>query len=160
MADSEREMEEPNVRRSQAILRMPVDYVDATLILDDGERSEVIFFVPPGEGIARMVAAGDAFIPVMREAKVCIVARAAIACVGVAAKIAGAPDAELPHETQRVAVKLRGGTRLEGELTWPVVEGKQRTADYLNSTSTYFVLHAGEVNYFILKAHVATVQEL
>lgn len=160
MADSDRDMGEPNVRRSQAILRMPVDFTDASLVLHDGERSDVIFFVPPGETLARLVSAGDAFLPVMRNAKITIVARAAIAAVGVATKPAAASDGDLPCERQRAAVKLRSGTLLEGELTWTIVSGKQRTADYLNSDSPYFELHAGDTTYLVIKAHVATVQEL
>lgn len=158
MADSDRDMGEPNVRRSQAILRMPVEYVDASLVLHDGERSDVIFFVPPGETLARLVSAGDAFLPVMRNAKITIVSRAAIAAVGIVTTAAA--DAELPSERQRAAVKLRSGTVLEGELTWTIVSGKQRTADFLNSDSPYFELRAGDTTYLVIKAHVATVQEL
>ena len=158
MGDS-RDSEGPNVRRSQAILRIPVNYVDATLILHDGERSDVIFFVPPGETLTRHVVEGDGFVPVMRAAKVVIIARSAIACVGTPAAPAHDAD-EMPSEKQRVAIKLKSGTMLEGELRWPVVEGKQRTADFLNTSPTYVVLSAGAIDYLVFKAHVATVQEL
>ena len=38
------------MRRSQAIQRMPVNSVLATLILHDGERSDVLLFVPARRG--------------------------------------------------------------------------------------------------------------
>jgi len=138
---------------------MPVDYVDATLILHDGERWNVIFFVPPREDLVRLVTEGEAFVPVMRDAKITIVARAAIACVGMPTRPASDLD-ELPSENQRAAIKLRSGVVLEGELRWPIVEGKQRTADFLNGPSNHVVLSAGDVHYIVIKAHVATVQEL
>jgi hypothetical protein len=156
-------MSDANVHRSQAILRMPVDYVDATLVLHDGERSEVIFFVPPNEGIARLISEGAAFVPVMRDAKICIVARAAIACIGVvqrAAPVADEEEGELPSESQRATVKLRSGMMLEGELRWTIVPGEQRTADHLNGPAPYFELRAADRTYFVMKSHVATVQEI
>lgn len=153
-------MPDVNVRRSQAILRMPVDYVDATLILHDGDRSEVIFFVPPGEDLGRLLTDGPAFIPVMREAKITILARTAIACVGLASRPLALHDADLPCEKQRAAVKLRSGMLLDGELQWTVVAGEQRTADFLNAPAPYFELRAADKTYLVVKAHVATVQEI
>ena len=147
------------VHRSQAILRMPVDYVDATLILDDGERSEVIFFVHPGEDIAQLVSSGNAFIPVMRSARICIVARDAIAAIGVAPRAPSAIESEMPSEKQLVTVKLKSGMLLEGELTWTVVPGQQRTADFLNTEAPLFELRTVDKSFYILKSHVATVQE-
>jgi hypothetical protein len=147
---------EQNVHRSQAILRMPVDYVDATLILHDGERSEVIFLLPPGEDLARVIGEGDAFIPVMRNAKICIIARAAIAAIGVPLLV----EDELPAEQQRVAVKLRSGMMLDGELRWTIVCGKQRTADHLNGDARTLELRTADKSFIIVKSHVAFVQEM
>lgn len=152
-------MAEPNVHRSQAILRMPVDYVDATLILHDGERSEVIFVLPPGEDIARVITEGDAFLPVMRDAKIRIVARAAIAAVGVAPAPRPLED-EMPSETQRAAVKLSSGMILDGELRWTIVSGKQRLTDHLNNEARTIELRSGDKCFVIVKAHVAYVQEM
>src|SRR5688572_23724134 len=101
-----------NVHRSQAILRMPVDYVDATLIHHDGERSDVIFLLPPGERVARVLTEGDAFVPVMRNAKICIIARESIAAVGMPLLALPNVDDEMPTEKQRVSVKLRSGMML------------------------------------------------
>ncbi len=153
-------MADTNLRRSQAILRMPVDYVDATLILHDGERSEVIFFVPPNEDIGRLMSEGNPFVPVMRNAKICLVARASIACIGVVAK-AAAPhdDGDLPTEQQHVTVKMFSGMMMEGELRWTSVSGGKRTADHLNASATYFELRTADKTYIVMKAHVSTVQE-
>lgn len=155
-----REMADTNVHRSQAILKLPVDYVDATLILHDGERSEVIFLLPPSEDIARVITEGDAFIPVMRDAKICIIARDAMAAVGVPLRTPTPLEAEMPAELQRAAVKLKSGMLLDGELRWTVVTGKQRTADHLNSDARYLELRSEDKSYLIVKAHVAWVQEL
>ncbi|HLL20545.1 MAG TPA: hypothetical protein VK427_00355 [Kofleriaceae bacterium] len=139
---------------------MPVDYVDATLILHDGDRSEAIFLLPPGEDIARAVTEGEAFIPVMRNAKICIVSRDAIAAVGITTRAPDPLEDELPSEKQRANIKLRSGMMLDGEMRWTVVAGKQRTADFLNGDAKYFELRQGDKSFFIVKAHVAFVQEL
>jgi hypothetical protein len=153
-------MAEANVHRSQAILRMPVDYVDATLIHHDGERSEVIFLLPSGEDVVRVMAEGDAFIPVMRNAKICIIARASIAAVGVADRAPNAYEEDMPREKQRAAVKLTCGMMLDGEMHWAAVFGQQRLSDHLNSESRFVELRASDKTYFVFKAHVAYVQEL
>ncbi|MBA3503654.1 MAG: hypothetical protein M4D80_22150 [Myxococcota bacterium] len=135
---------------------MPVDYVDATLILHDGDRSEVIFLLPPGEDLARVITEGDAFISVMRNAKICIIASDAIAALGVAPKVDN--EDALPTHKQRVTVKLRSGMMLEGELR-TVVDGKHLTADHLNGDARTVELRAQDKTYFIVKTHVAYVQE-
>jgi hypothetical protein len=136
---------------------MPVDLVTATLILHDGDRSEIILFMPPGEDMARLVSEGDRFLPVTRAGKVCLVARSAIACLGVTPRVAR-PD-DLPVERQAAIVRLESGTVLEGELRWIAPEGKQRTADFLNGASPYIEVFTAALTYYVLKAHIATVQE-
>jgi hypothetical protein len=153
-------MADANVHRSQVILRMPVDYVDATLILHDGERDEVIFLMPSGEDVTSVLEPGEPFVPVMRNAKICIVARDAIAALGVPLREPSAFEAEMPSEQQRVAIKLGSGLLLDGELRWPVVSGKQRTADHLNTDARYIELRTADKSLFIAKAHVAYVQEM
>lgn len=152
---------EPAMKRSQVILRMPVDYRDVTLILEDGERTAVILFVPAGESIERHLTGLEPFLPVMRAARILLVARASIACASVAV---GPPPAqpaepEMPYEHQRAAVKLRGGTTLQGELRWPAVEGRQRTADHLNGPELHVLLYDADTIHYIAKAHVITVEE-
>ena len=153
-------MADANVHRSQAILRMPVDYVDATLILHDGDRSEVIFLLPPSEDLARVITEGEAFIPVMRDAKICIIARDAIAAVGLPPRVIDELEEAMPHETQRATVKLKSGMMLEGELRWTVVTGKQRTADFLNGDARCIELRTPDKSFYIVKSHIAYVQEM
>ena len=136
---------------------MPVDYVDATLIHHDGERSEVIFLLPPGEDLARVITEGDAFISVMRNAKICIIARDAIAAIAIAPKIED--EDALPSQKQKCAVKLRSGLVLEGELRWTVEGEKSTTHDHLNRDPLTIELRVADKSYFIVKAHVAYVQE-
>jgi hypothetical protein len=153
-------MADANVHRSQAILRMPVDYIDATLIHHDGERSEVIFLLPPGEDLARLMTEGDAFIPVMRNAKICIVARDSIAALGLPLRALTTFEEEMPHDTQKAVVKLRSGMMLEGELRWTLEDGKQRTADFLKSGSLHVELRTTDKSYYVAKSHIAYVQEM
>ena len=148
------------MHRSQVILRMPVDYVDATLIMHDAERSEVIFLLAAGEDITTVIDGTDSFIPVMRAAKICIIARDAIAAVGVALREPSAIEAEMPSEQQRVTVKLKSGMLLDGELRWTIVSGKQRTADHLNNGARHVELRTADKSFFIAKSHVAYVQEM
>ena len=135
---------------------MPVDYVDATLILHDGDRSEVIFLLSPTEELSRVIDEGDAFIPVMRNAKICIIARDAIAAVGLPLQ----PIDDLPAEMQRVAVKLKSGMMLDGELRWTIVTSKQRTTDHLNADTRTIELRTADKSFFIIKSQIAYVQEM
>jgi hypothetical protein len=153
-------MADANVHRSQAILRMPVDYVDATMIHHDGERSEVIFLLPPGEDLARLMTQGDAFIPVMRNAKICIVARDSIAALGLPLRPLTPFEEEMPHETQKAMIKLRSGMMLEGELRWTLDDGKQRTADFLKTDGLHVELRTADKSFYVAKSHIAYVQEM
>jgi hypothetical protein len=144
--------------RSQVILRMPVDYVDVRLVMHDGETVEAICFVPPGETIAEFLVAPEPFMPVMCAARIMLVARSAVACATV--KAAPPDEDALPVQPQKAAVKLRSGLRLDGELRFPAIDGRLRTADYANSDEVLLVLHAGAVAHHIAKAHVATIEEL
>ena len=149
-----------NVHRSQAIFKLPVDYVDATLIFHDGERDDVIFLMPAGEDIATVLEGGDPFVPVMRAAKICIVARDTIATIGVPLRAPDPLEAEMPSEQQRVAIKLKSGMLLDGELRWTAVSGKRRTADHLNAEARYVELRTADKSFLISKAHIAYVQEM
>ena len=149
------------MRRSQAILRMPVEMVDAVMILDDGERSEVLLFIPPSEDIARFLAnEGRPFLPIVREAMMCQVACTAIAALGVAKKLAPAPSEDLPTECQKVRVKLRGGAQLEGTLSWVSPFGQERLADHLNAEATCVLVDCGDTVYFVPKTGIVMVVEL
>lgn len=145
------------INRSQAILRMPVDMVSATVLLHDGERSDVMLFVPTGEGIVRMLRETAPFVPVVRKGRTCLVGRGALVAIAIP-KAAIDEDAALPVEEQKVLVKLRSGIELVGSLSW-CPAGQHRTKDYLNDDEIFFELHVGELTYFIVKAQVTTVQE-
>lgn len=145
--------------RSQAILRMPVDRVEAVMILHDGERSDVLVFVPPSEEISQRLTHGHQFLPVMQGAQMRLVARSSIACFGVSA--GRAPRLEdVPTVQQAVQVKLRSGLVLDGKMRWIAQPDYQRTVDHLNNEGPYLVLHCAEAVYVVVKAHVATVTEV
>lgn len=153
-------MGESSIKRSQAILRMPVDMVDAYMILHDGDKSDVLLFVPPTEDISRMLCEGAEFIPVMREASMCLVARGAIACMRVDAARAPKLEEDFPSEQQAVKVTLRSGTICEGTLKWIPPAGRTRTADHLNSDVPIIVVEAAPYAYLIVKSHIAMVREV
>jgi hypothetical protein len=154
------EMSSASATRSQAILRMPIDNVSADLVLHDGERAPVMLFIHGGEDVTRVLCEPRPFVPVVRGGRVCMVARAAIACLVVPAHHAGAREGDLPCEHQQVAVKLRSGALIEGEVRWVPEVKRRRVSDYLNADAPYFIVHAGDLRYFVVKAHVSMVSEL
>jgi hypothetical protein len=151
-----------NMARSQVILRMPVDNLVATLILHDGERAEVMLFLPGGEDLARLVDGTTQFIPMVHDGRVCLFARGAIACLEVPAQ--PVEDHGLPIDRQRAIVKLRSGQTVEGELRWTPMLANARTTDHLNADTPYFEVHRtapeGERTAYVMKAHVASVTEV
>jgi hypothetical protein len=149
----------PNLRRSQQIMRLPVDDVTATLILHDGDRSEVVLFVSPDEDIVRVLTAREPFLPMRRAGKLVLVARAAIAALGLPSIPTIASDDELPVETQAAMLRLRSGQTLEGELRWTAPAGAKRTADFLNDDEAHVTLYAGKTTYYVIKDQIALVEE-
>jgi hypothetical protein len=152
-----------NVRRSQAIQRLPVNSVLAKLTLHDGERSDVLLFIPPGEDITRVVSPGPPFIPMIRNATFCLVARDAIAVLAVVVGVEPVRDEDaLPIIRQRARLGLRSGSAVEGELRWISLDGHKRTSDYLNDPEAFIVAHATEsrTTYYIAKSQIATVEEI
>jgi hypothetical protein len=147
------------IKRSQAILRMPVDMVDAVMYLHDGDRSDVLLFVPPSEDLSRVLAEGAPFLPVMREASTCFVARSAIACLAVEPQRAPRLPDDFPHEEQQVKVTLRSGTVFDGAMRWIGFADAKRTADHLNSDAPFIVVYGTTHAYIIVKAHIAMVRE-
>ena len=133
--------------------------IDAHLIMHDGERSDVLLFVPPTEDVVRLLSEGASFLAVARGGQECLVARDAIACLGVEHARGPRLDEDLPTERQAATVKLRSGIALDGELRWVAPPGMQRTTDYLNGDSRHLVLYTTEATFVIAKSHVAMVIE-
>lgn len=148
------------MRRSQVILRMPVDNISVTLILHDGAHSDAMLFVPPTEDIARLIGPqGDRFLPMFVDSELRLVARDAIAGIGTPNVPRIPREGDLPVEQQRAVVTLRSGFALEGELRWTGVAGKARTADYLNADGETIEIHTADTTFHILKSHIAMVTE-
>jgi hypothetical protein len=150
----------PHQRRSQQVMRLPVDHLVASLILVNGERVDAILFLPPGEEVARALTEGDPFLPVALAKGIRLVARTAIACIGIpAAPPKAAHDGDLPTERQVATVMLRGGAALEGELRWTGGFGANRTCDYLNEAASHVELHASDTTWYVAKSQIAWVEE-
>lgn len=140
-------------------MRLPVDHVTASLILHDGDRSDVVIFISPDEDIARILGAREPFLPMMRAGKFALVARAAIAALGIPTIPTLPKDDDLPVETQVASIRLRSGHVVEGELRWTGAPGSQRTADFLNSDEPYIKVHTVTTTYYVVKHHIALVEE-
>lgn len=133
--------------------------IDAHLVMHDGERSDVLLFIPPTEDIVRLISEGAAFVAVARGGQECLIARDAIACLGVAPMYGPVLEEDLPAEKQLAIVKLRSGVVLDGELRWVAPPGMQRTTDYLNGDGRYVALYTPDRTYVIAKPHIAMVVE-
>jgi len=140
-------------------MTLPVDHVTATLILHDGDRSEVVIFVSPDEEIAHVLGAREPFLPLVRSGRTALVARGAIAALGLPDVVVISNEGDLPVETQKAMVRLRSGYVIEGELRWTGACGSHRTADHLNSAEPYIKLYAGNTTYYVVKHHIAVVEE-
>ena len=140
-------------------MRVPRDKTPGELILEDGERAYVLFFVPSGDTLSRVFEDPNVFMPVAIGKTVRLVARAAIACISAHVMHASAPDADFPQEKQRAIVRLRGGTVVRGELRWIAPYGHRRTLDHLNDNQTHMVVYDGDYIHFIAKAAVLSVEE-
>jgi hypothetical protein len=149
----------PPLHRSQVIMRLPVDHVTATLILHDGDRSDVVIFVSPDEDIARVLAAREPFLPMVRSGKVALIARTAIAALGLPAMPTISQEGDLPLDKQTATVRLRSGQLIDGELRWTGAASARRTADHLNSDEPYIQVFSGNTTWYVVKHHVALVEE-
>lgn len=146
--------------RSQPIMRVPRDKTPGELILDDGERAYVLFFVPQGDTLSRVFEDSNPFVPVAIGKTARMIARAAIACMTAHVMHASVPDTDLPLEKQHAIIRLRGGTIIRGELRWVAAYGHRRTLDHLNDSTTHMVAYDGEYVHFIAKSAVVGVEEV
>ena len=140
-------------------MRVPVDYVDALLVRHDGARCDVIVFVPPDEDLVRVLTEGEQFLPMASAGRILLVARASIAALGVPSTPRIQRDDDLPLERQAAVVHLRNGQTVEGELRWTASASANRTADYLNGDETYLEVHNSDITYYVIKSHIAFVEE-
>ena len=91
--------------------------------------------------------------------KLALVARTAIAALGLPCVPKIPKDDDLPVETQMASIRLRSGALIEGELRWTGPPGSQRTADFLNSDEQYIKVYAASTTYYVVKHHIAVVEE-
>ena len=135
-------------------MRLPVDHVTASLVLHDGDRSDVVIFVSRD-----VLGAREPFLPMIRAGKLALVARGAIAALGLPSVPVAPKEDDLPVETQLASIRLRSGQLIEGELRWTGPANSQRTADFLNSDEPFIKVHAAETTYYVVKQHIALVEE-
>lgn len=146
-------------------MRLPVDRMRVTLVLETGEALTGDVFLAPGEAVRTVLDEAEPFVPLglerpvngSIETHVRLVARATIACVAVPGEVPRDPDVH--EETQRARVRLKAGLEVEGELRWVARVGHRRTVDHLNLPSRLLEVHGASVTTYIIKAHVAWVEE-
>ena len=143
--------------RSQPIMRLPVDRVQVTLVLETGETLAGDVFLSPGEPVCSVLDEAEPFVPLAMAGHVRLVARARIACLTVPGEIAH--DQDVHEESQRARVHLKAGQEVEGELRWVALVGHRRTVDHLNLPTRFLAIHGTGVTTYIIKAHVAWVEE-
>ena len=152
-------MHTPSMKRSQAILRMPMDMVEVLMIDHTGARFDALLFIPPTEDVALLLTQGKQFVPVCIKGREHLVARSAIACFGVPADRAPSLSEDLPSVEQQVTITMRSGTTLEGKLAWIPLDNERRLADHLESDSPMVVLYGADMVYLVGKAQIAKVSE-
>ncbi len=143
--------------RSQPIMRLPVDRIPVTLVLETGEALTGEIFLSPGSPPSSVLDDAQPFVPVALDQHVRLVARSTIAMLVVGGEESGDPD--VPEESHRVTVRVKHGASIEGELRWVPCTGHRRTIDLLNVASRILVIHGVGVTTHIVKAHVAWVEE-
>lgn len=145
--------------RSQPILRVPIAPMPAIVMLHDGTRINVRLFVTPGEDFTSVIEGDSAFVPLGLATGTRLVARDTIACITVHVVQVEHAYRDVQPERQRVSVRLRSGDKLKGELRWVAPADRRRTLDHLNDASNYIVLWDDEYVNYIVKQHVAYVEE-
>jgi len=143
--------------RSQPIMRLPMDRVAVTLSLESGEALTGEVFLAPGTPPCTVLDEADPFVPVALGDGIRLVARATITSLAIASEVARDPDVE--EESQRARLKLKNGMAIEGELRWVPTPGYRRTIDHLNLAARILALHGAGSTTYIIKSHVAWVEE-
>lgn len=143
--------------RSQPIMRLPVDRVLVTLVIETGETLSGEIFLAPGEEASSVLAEAEPFVPVALDKGVRLVSRATISVLTVPGELGGDPD--VAEDTQKAIVRLKSGASVEGLLRWAAVAGYRRTVDHLNLPARFLVVHGVGATSYINKTHVAWVEE-
>ena len=145
----------------RAELRVPVNRVSVELTLGDGRCLRGTVFVPPGCHVEELLGRSAAFLPVEQDGTVVLYAPGAIACVAVREETAEPHPDDLPLAARALAVRLRSGTVVQGEVRYVAWSGAMRTADLLNEPAATIALYGqrGVVQH-VAKAHVESVEEV
>lgn len=143
--------------RSQPIMRLPVERVPVTLVLESGEVLAGEIFLAPGEPPSGVLDEAEPFVPVRTPITVRLVARATITSLTVPLELDRDPD--IIEETLRAVIRLKNGGTIEGDLRWVPCEGYRRTVDLLNRASRLLVVHGDGITTYVIKSHIAWVEE-
>ncbi|HEY5949851.1 MAG TPA: hypothetical protein VIV40_30360 [Kofleriaceae bacterium] len=138
---------------------MPKNQTPAVLTMHDGERAQVFLFVAPGGSVGHYLAEAGRFMPMGFAEGTRLVAREAIAALGIHVMHAAIED-ELPGERQTAKLHLRSGGVIKGELRWVAPEGARRTLDFMNNDASYVVVYDTEHVVYVAKQHIALVEEV
>ncbi len=150
--------------------RIPKRRVPVQLVLPGGETREVHVFLsegvpdsPHGERLSDLLNGQAKFVPVSDATRetVTFVNSASIAVAWVEAAHELREEERLTILTEHeVEVRLVGGQRLQGLVTYLQPDDRSRLTDYLNGTPSFLRLIQGERMALINKHHVAYVEFL
>jgi hypothetical protein len=148
-----------------ADLRVPTQPVEVTLVLRDGRRETVMFYLSIGarahggtETISDFLNEPRPFIPVrLATGDSALFNREAVLYVSAAKdaagldRLVGIPDVDL------VRVELDTGDELEGVLVHANPSLRARLSDHFNHHELFFTLEMGDAVLFVNKRRVLTI---
>jgi hypothetical protein len=144
-------------KRVSSEFRVPVRREAITLTLADGSLHEGTFFRAPSGEMDALLESEEPFVPIDEGGTLRLYARRGIAVVSVAEE----EESELEALRVRVgvAVRLRGGKSVRGELRFAAERGNARSLDHLNGVEKSFAVHDGAKVHHVAKDHVEHVEE-
>ncbi len=147
-----------SISRSVMTLRLPLDEIEATLMLRDGTVLDASLFVSAFGDLSRFLEEPEPFVAARCASTIRFIARAALVYVAVSAPLAPLAHGEIGAHLRRVVLHLSTGTSVRGLLCRPS-SAAQRTLDYLNSPGTYIELQGPTSSVFVAKNHITMMEE-
>jgi hypothetical protein len=138
--------------------RTPVRRLEATVTFASGDSQDVVLFCPPGEDIARMLAATEPFLPIEQNGRVRLIARKTLAVITTRVGHDFDEEGTLTRRTT-VTVRLTSGGKVDGDLAYSPRPGRPRVLDFLNEPDAMLRLWGPNAVHHVSKEHIDSVEE-
>ncbi|MDP9149840.1 MAG: hypothetical protein M3O36_07890 [Myxococcota bacterium] len=139
--------------------RIPVRRQSATVTLATGARLlDAVLFCEVGLEVEALLESDQGFLPIGHDNHVRLVARRALAVVTTAPRH-DTDEEQLMTRRLSVAVRLRSGELLEGDLVYEPRPGGSRALDVLNGPARTLQVRSSEAVHHISKEHVEYLEE-